>query len=67
MIGSHQTTKLIMNRYIIIALAAVGIFAIGCSTTTFTEYRGQGVVEGKSGALRKVDGIDFWENGGARP
>jgi hypothetical protein len=59
-LGSQTLT---MKHYIIIALAAVGLFITGCSTTTFTEYRGQGVLEGKGGTIRKVDGIDFWENG----
>ena len=51
-----------MKRYIMTTLAAVSMFAAGCSTT-FTEYRGQSIVEGKGGTVRKVDGIDFWENG----
>jgi hypothetical protein len=52
-----------MKLQIIIALSTVCIFAAGCSTTTFTEFRGQGVLEGKGGTVRKVGGIDFWENG----
>jgi hypothetical protein len=39
----------------------VGITA--CSTTTFTEYRGQSLAQGKGGTIRTVEGIDFWENG----
>lgn len=39
------------------------MFVASCSTTTFTEYRGSGIVEGKGGTVRVVDGIDFWENG----
>ena len=46
------------------ALLLVGLlFASGCATTTFTEYRGPSIAQGSGGTVRTVDGIDFWENG----
>jgi hypothetical protein len=36
---------------------------VACSSTTFTEYRGQGVRQGKGGTVRTAHGIEFWENG----
>jgi hypothetical protein len=36
---------------------------VSCGTTTFTEYRGPSLVEGKGGTVRNVGGIEFWENG----
>jgi hypothetical protein len=44
-----------------IVIALFGLCA-GCSTT-FTEWRGASIVEGKGGTVRNVNGIDFWENG----
>jgi len=52
-----------MKRHHLLAVLLVTILATSCSTTNFTEYRGQGVVEGKGGTVRVVEGIDFWENG----
>src|ERR1017187_9647440 len=52
-----------MKSYYFIAFATVALLATACSTTTFTEYRGQGIAEGKGGSVRTVDGVEFWENG----
>jgi hypothetical protein len=52
-----------MKTHHLIAVAVVAMLCTSCSTTTFTEYRGKGVLEGKGGTVRVVDGIDFWENG----
>jgi hypothetical protein len=53
-----------MKRHHLLAVVLVAILSTSCrSTTGFTEYRGQGVVEGKGGTVRVVEGIDFWENG----
>jgi hypothetical protein len=52
-----------MNRHHLLAVFVVAMLAASCSTTSFTEYRGQGVVEGKGGTVRVVEGIDLWENG----
>jgi hypothetical protein len=46
-----------------IIFAALVLLTTACSTTTFTEYRGQGIVEGKGGSVRKVGGIEFWADG----
>ncbi|MGA2138910.1 MAG: hypothetical protein ABSH14_08625 [Verrucomicrobiia bacterium] len=48
---------------VIVALLFTLLVTSGCSTTTFTEYRGANIVEGKGGTVRVVNGIDFWENG----
>ena len=56
-------TKTIMTRHCLLAMALVAMLATSCSTTSFTEYRGEGVIEGKGGTIRVVEGIDFWENG----
>jgi hypothetical protein len=52
-----------MKKHYLTAVALVAVLFTSCSTTTFTEYRGQGIVEGKGGTVRVVNGIDFWENG----
>jgi hypothetical protein len=52
-----------MKAHLLIAVALTVMLVTSCSTTNFTEYRGQGVVEGKGGTVRVVEGIDFWENG----
>lgn len=59
-LGSLLTT---MTRRHLLAIALVAMLVTSCSSTNFIEYRGQGVVEGKGGTVRVVEGIDFWENG----
>ena len=34
-----------------------------CSHTSFSEYRGADIVQGKGGTVHVVDGIDFWDSG----
>jgi hypothetical protein len=36
---------------------------VGCTSTQFVEFRGQGIVEGKGGSVRNVKGIDIWDIG----
>ncbi len=52
-----------MKHSIIVSLVLIGMLVAGCTTTTFTEYRGDGIRQGKGGTVRNVQGIDFWENG----
>ena len=35
----------------------------GCANTKYTEYRGDGIIQGKGGSLRTVAGVEIWENG----
>ncbi len=44
-------------------LALICCFLTGCTSTQFSEYRGQAVFDGKGGSVHKVDGIDVWETG----
>jgi predicted small secreted protein len=50
-----------LYRCTILAIALAAILVTSC--TTFTPYRGNGIVEGQGGTIRVVKGIDFWENG----
>ena len=52
-----------MKLYSLVFTALVLGLITSCSSTTFTEYRGASIVQGKGGTLRVVDGVDFWENG----
>jgi hypothetical protein len=52
-----------MNTRDLAVVALTSVLLVSCATTNFTEYRGESVVRGKGGAVRKVEGIDFWENG----
>lgn len=52
-----------MTRHCLLVTVLVAMFATSCTTTNFTKYRGEGVVDGKGGTIRVVEGIDFWENG----
>ncbi|MBM3823446.1 MAG: hypothetical protein FJ404_11260 [Verrucomicrobia bacterium] len=46
------------------ALLALAItLLVGCTSTRFVEFPGQGVVEGKGGSVRNVKGIDIWDIG----
>jgi hypothetical protein len=46
------------------ALLALAItLLVGCTSTRFVEFRGQGVFEGKGGSVRNVKGIDIWDIG----
>jgi hypothetical protein len=63
LLGSIEIITRNMKHYIVFGMVVVGMFAGGCTSTSFTEYRGQGVLEGKGGTVRKVEGIEFWENG----
>ena len=38
-------------------------FLYGCANTKYTEYRGDGIIQGKGGSLRTVAGVEIWENG----
>jgi hypothetical protein len=58
-----ERTKKIMRLQIFIAAVFASMVFVSCSTTNFTEYRGQSIVQGKGGTIRRVDGVDFWENG----
>lgn len=52
-----------MNTCITILTVIMSVGFISCSTTKFTTYRGAGLVQGKGGTVRTVEGVDFWENG----
>jgi hypothetical protein len=52
-----------MNICVVILIAITSAVLVSCSSTKFTTYRGTGIVQGKGGTVRTVDGIDFWENG----
>lgn len=47
-------------RLVIVTLLTA--FLVSCATN-FTEYRGQGIIGGKGGTIKVVDGIDLWETG----
>jgi hypothetical protein len=48
----------------IFSTALVAAFLLcGCSIPKFTKYSGIGVIQGKGGEVRTVDGIDIWEHG----
>jgi len=50
-----------MARHHLLVIALAAILVTSC--TTFTPYRGNGIVERQGGTIRVVKGIDFWENG----
>lgn len=57
-----------MKRLIISTAIALGL--AGCATTEVMEYHaapGQEVLTGKGGAMKTVNGIEFWMNGGSPP
>lgn len=41
----------------------IPVLLCGCSSTKFTDYHGADVFKGKGGAVRDVDGTDFWYDG----
>lgn len=43
-------------------MLALVVSLVSCGTP-FTQYRGKGILEGKGGTVRSVDGVDFWETG----
>jgi hypothetical protein len=52
-----------MKKHHLVAVALGTILLTSCSTTNFTEYHDQNIIEGKGGTVRVVEGIDFWEKG----
>ena len=51
-----------MRIYIILSIIlAIGI--CGCANTRYTEFRGEGIIQGKGGSLREVSDVEIWENG----
>lgn len=52
-----------MKKHHLVAVAVGTILLTSCSTTNFTEYHDQNIIEGKGGMVRVVEGIDFWEKG----
>ncbi len=52
-----------MKIPILCALFAATVLLCGCSSTKFTAYQGTDVIQGKGGAVRSVDGLDFWYDG----
>ena len=52
-----------MKFQMLSTLFVATVLLCGCSSTKFTAYHGSEVFQGRGGAVRVVDGIDFWENG----
>jgi hypothetical protein len=52
-----------MKRIALFTIILTAMVATSCSSTKFTENRGEDVGEGKGGTVRVVNGIEFWENG----
>src|SRR5262245_9089988 len=53
-----------------IAIAVVAALVAGCASTEVLEYRsapGQEVLTGKGGAVKVVDGMEVWIDGGSPP
>lgn len=44
-------------------LTLLSFFTFGCANTRYTEYRGDGIIQGKGGSVRTVSGVEIWENG----
>lgn len=57
------TPVIIKTLYPAFALLIITVSLQGCSTTSYSEYRGSSIREGHGGTVRTVNGIDFWENG----
>ena len=51
-----------MKFYIILPIILATIIC-GCANTRYTEYRGDGIIQGKGGSVRTVSGVEIWENG----
>lgn len=51
-----------MKTVRLVSFALLAAFLVSCETK-FTEYRGQGTIQGPGGTVRVVDGIDFWDSG----
>lgn len=51
-----------MKFYIILPIILATIIC-GCVNTRYTEYRGDGIIQGKGGSVRTVSGVEIWENG----
>ena len=60
---STLDARTMMKRHHLVAVAVGMILLTSCSTTNFTEYHDQNILEGKGGTIRVVKGIDIWENG----
>lgn len=46
-----------------ILLLTASLYFFGCANTRYTEYRGDGIIQGKGGSVRTVSGVEIWENG----
>ena len=51
-----------MKFYIILPIILANMIC-GCANTRYTEYRGDGIIQGKGGSVRTVSGVEIWENG----
>lgn len=54
----------------IVGLAIVALTAAGCATTEVNEFRaapGQEILQGKGGAVKVVNGVEIWLDGGSPP
>lgn len=51
-------------KYNIIFQIVLATIICGCANTRYTEYRGDGIIQGKGGSVRTVSGVEIWENGG---
>ncbi len=49
-------------KFIILPIILATIIS-GCANTRYTEYRGDGIIQGKGGSVRTVSGVEIWENG----
>jgi hypothetical protein len=54
-------TKRIKSIFALTIFSTTLIF--GCANTRYTEYRGDGIIQGKGGSVRTVSGVEIWENG----
>jgi hypothetical protein len=52
-----------MKIQIFATVFVAAVLLCGCSSPKFTEYHGIGVLQGKGGEVRSVDGVDIWEHG----
>ena len=39
------------------------LFVASCSSTQYTEYRSNEIIQGQGGAVRTVNGVDIWKDG----
>lgn len=52
-----------MSKLANLLCASMALLLVGCTTTTYSEYRGENQFLGSGGTVKTVNGVEIWENG----